>query len=168
MRYRARSSGLGAAAADARMAGRTIEQEFHPVTEVAAEADVAGWLGIATGETVLLRRRLIRLEDDSPLQMATNYVPLRLVTDQMREENTGPGGTYARIEDQGRTLTHYQEDFAFRPATPAEREELELDDMLAAVVDFRRVAYAGEEAVECFTSVMAASRYAFSYTIPAG
>jgi hypothetical protein len=51
--------------------------------------------------------------------------------------------------------------------TPAEAEQLALDGG-EAVIELHRVAFAGDLAVECFVSVMAASRHMFEYDIDAG
>ena len=166
-RYRQRTSGLAAADADAAAAGQEIEQVSWQLESVLADDDVADQLHVGVKEQVFVRRRTVRLVGGPPLQVASSYLPMHLVNDALRQEDSGPGGTYARIEDQGYTITRYDEHFVIRPASSDERHDLELDDDFPVVVEFERVAYADNNPVEYFTSVMAAARYAFKYTIPA-
>ena len=162
-----RDAGRGAAAAEAFLQGKAIRQEILGLGEVEAAAPVAADLGLTTGETVFVRRRRLLLDDGTPLQLADSYLPAALATGRIRENDAGPGGTYARIEEQGHRLTGFRERFWYRAPTPVEAEQLALDGD-EAVIELHRVAYTGDLAVECFVSVMAASRHMFEYDIDAG
>ena len=167
-RFRHRGEGLAAAQAEAGLQGHEIRQDILELADVPAPGDVAEQLGIAAGETVFVRRRLVGVADGPPLQLADSYIPLGLANDQIRCEDSGPGGTYARIEDQGHPIRRYQEQIVRqRAATADEREQLQLDDGKDLVIDFRRVAYADAGPVECLVAVMAAGRHRFTYDVSA-
>lgn len=162
---------MAAAAAEASLQGLRIAQEILDLAEVPASRMVAGLLDIAEGETVFVRRRLITLIHDGsaegiPLQLADSYLPLDIAHGRIREADAGPGGTYARIEEHGHTLTRFEEQHWPRPATDDERERLGLHRG-DRVIELHRVAYAGDRAVECFISAMAADRHRFEYDVVA-
>ena len=159
--------GMAAAEAEASLQGLRIAQKVLDLAEVPASRVVAGLLDIAEGETVFVRRRLLTLIHDgsaegTPLQLADSYLPLDIAQGQIREADAGPGGTYARIEEHGHTLTRFEEQHWPRPATEEERRQLG-----EHVIELHRVAYAGDRAVECFISAMAADRHRFEYDVAA-
>lgn len=160
-----REAGHGAAKAEALLQNRDVEQEILELREVDAGGSVAADLDIAEGE-VFVRRRRVLLDDGTPLQLADSYIPLDLAVGAIRERDAGPGGTYARIEEQGHTLTRFRERHWYRAPTPAEAEQLQLGDG-EHVIQLHRIAYTGDRPVECFVGVMAASRHMFDYEIEA-
>ena len=56
------------------------------------------------------------------------------------------------------------ERFWYREATAEERARLKLGEGVP-VIEFYRIAYAGDRPVECFVSVKAANRHVFEYDI---
>ena len=163
---RHRENGMGAATAEARLQGLEIAQQIRELADIPAPADVAERLGVAVGDQVFVRRRRVMLADGTPLQLADSYLPLDIAQGRIREPNSGPGGTYARIEEGGRILTQFKEWLWHRPASADERQELELDEG-DHVIELHRVAFAGDQPVECFVGVMAASRHTFEHEIDA-
>ena len=166
-----RVAGMAAAEAEASLQGLRVAQEILELAEVPASRVVAGLLDIAEGETVFVRRRLLTLVHDrsaegTPLQLADSYLPLDIAEARIREADAGPGGTYARIEEHGHTLTRFEEQHWPRPATEDERRQLGLQPG-EHVIELHRVAYAGDRAVECFISAMAADRHRFEYDVAA-
>ena len=160
-----RQTGKGPLHVDAAAAGVTLDQVVLGVAEVPAPPDVAGRLGIAAGETVLVRRRRVDLTDGTPLQLANSYIPLDLADEQIRDpERTGV--TYARIEEQGHVLTRFTEELTFRMPAPDEAIALRLSAGVP-IIRLVRVAYAGKRAVECFVAVMAGDKYELEYRIDA-
>ena len=135
------------------------------MAEVPAPATVARHLKVNVGAIVFIRRRRVLL-DDRPAHLGDSYFPLDVANtvEALHQEKTGPGGTYARIEDAGYRLTHFDEHLAFRMPTPDERRQLRLGPGVP-VVDLLRVAYADTRALECFIAVMAGDRYRFAYEI---
>lgn len=154
------------------------EQGFEYEVDVVARDDVpagsivADRLGVAEGATVFVRRRLVHLhvkgsgQPFRPAKLANSYIPLDLAHGQIRDEHTGPGGLYARIEDQGIVLTHFEEELTFRMPRPHEARLLRLTPGVP-VVQQTRVAFAGERPVECFRAVLAGDLHEFEYRIDA-
>jgi GntR family transcriptional regulator len=101
------------------------------------------------------------------MQLADSYF-LRHVAAGTRimQEDTGPGGIYARLEEQGYQLSRFTEELSFRMPTPDELRSLDLTGGVP-VVALIRVAYSGEQPVEVFVSVLAGDKHVFSYEIPA-
>ena len=91
-------------------------------TAPAPEA-VAERLGIEAGSPVHVRRRTT-LIDGRPNQLADSFYELELAeaVPAIKEEDTGPGGGFARIEEAGYRLARIREEIALRmPTRPGER-----------------------------------------------
>jgi GntR family transcriptional regulator len=116
---------------------------------------------------VLLRRRRY-LADGEPMEVATSYVPWSLAEGtQMTEPNTGPGGIYARLEEQGHRLKRFSEEVTARMPTSDEVRALRLEPGIP-VMRVVRIAYDVDDVpVEACDTVMAADRYVLSYELPA-
>jgi DNA-binding GntR family transcriptional regulator len=81
-----------------------MDQQLTEVGEVAAPDDVGGLLGVEPGTTVIVRRRVMLL-DDEPVQLADSYYPLDLVHGTpIAELRKLPGGTVAALERLGLEL----------------------------------------------------------------
>jgi GntR family transcriptional regulator len=167
---RHRANGKGALKWEADRMGLDLDQEILALAEVAAPTTVAEHLGIEEGEMVFVRRRREWITTPShlrvPTQLADSYLPLDIAQGRIREENTGPGGTYARIEQAGHRLTHFVEHLKFRMPTSDEARSLRIG-LGIPVVDFVRVAHTMDRPVECFVAVMAGDKHRFEYIIPA-
>jgi len=145
--------------------------EFTPQVEVSVRTEpaddrAAELLGIEPGEQVTVRERVM-YADSVPVQLATSRLPRRLTERTAIEaENTGPGGTYARLEEAGHKLTRFTEAVRARPAEPAEATALRLRDG-QYVLAVTRIAYAGVVPVEMNDMILTADRYELLYDIPA-
>ena len=108
------------------------------------------------------------LADGQPVQLATSYLPLRLVEGtQVEQVNTGPGGTYARLEELGHRLGRFQEDVSARMPLPDEARALRLSTGMP-VIRVVRTAFDEQGApVEVNDMVLAADRYELTYVFPA-
>jgi GntR family transcriptional regulator len=166
-RFARRHRDEGKAAFMAEMEGRRPQVEVLAVEPHAAPAEVAQRLGVAEDAKVLRRFRRY-LDDGQPLEIATSYIPWALAEGTaMVESNPGPGGIYARIEEQGRRLARFAEDVTARMPTAEEARALALP-MGTPVLHLVRTAYdADGQAVEVCDTVMAADRYVLSYELPA-
>ena len=73
--------------------------------------------------------------DGLPLQLATSYFPAAVVAELpiLGEQNTGPGGMYARLEEAGHEL-HQVDIVGARATTDEETEALQLDEPFAVTV----------------------------------
>ncbi|AXB46430.1 GntR family transcriptional regulator [Amycolatopsis albispora] len=162
----ARSAGQAAFLADA------ASNRFTPAVEVdirveAATTEVAQVLGIGEGDEVLVRERVMSA-DGQPIQLATSRLPRSITAGTAIEQtDTGPGGTYARLEEAGHTLAHFSETVGARMPTPDEASLLRLGAGTPILV-VRRVAVDTEgAAVEVNDMRLAGDRYELAYEFPA-
>jgi GntR family transcriptional regulator len=163
---RHRQDGKAAMAVEVEREDRTWRGEVLELGEVPAPAAVAARLEVREGEPVFVRRRRMWI-DDQPTQFADSYFKADMVSGtRITEEDSGPGGVYARLEEAGHKLTRFTEELAFRMPTPEEARGLHLGAGVP-VVDLVRVAYAGDEPVEVFLSVLAGDKHVFQYEFDA-
>jgi GntR family transcriptional regulator len=167
-RYHYRDEGRSGVYIDALSQGLgedAIRQDRVQLGEVGAPDRIAKKLHIEPGTTVFRRERRIRL-GKAPTQLTTTFLPLELAIGALREEDTGDGGTAARIEELGYRLTHFIENLQVRMPSPYEGRALRLETGVP-VVDLIQTTYAGDKPVECFTAVIAGDRYVFKYSVDA-
>lgn len=143
----------------------TVRQDRVELGEIVPPEHVASRLETEPDEMVFRRRRRITV-NGAPAQLTAAYLPLELAVGRLREENTGDGGTQARIEELGYTLTHFVENLRVRMPTPDEAYNLRLE-IGVPVVDLIQTSYADKKPVECFTAVIAGDRYVFRYRVDA-
>ncbi|MGI9099952.1 MAG: GntR family transcriptional regulator [Solirubrobacteraceae bacterium] len=151
--------------ADLEGEGRVASVDVLEVGRSTAPEHVAELLGVEPGADVLLRRRRY-LADDTPMQMASSYIPWSVAEGtQMTQADSGPGGIYARLEEAGHRLKRFTEDVAARMPTQDETRALRLGSGVP-VIRLLRVAYdTNGLAVEVCDMVMAADRYVLSYEL---
>lgn len=111
--------------------------------DVATEED-AHRLDVAAGAPVL-RRQLVKLVADRPVQLQDSVIPLELVdgtpvADPQRQP--WPGGTIAELFSVGLEVTRVEEEARARPPRTAERRALEME-AAGAVWDIVRTFYVG-------------------------
>ena len=161
----ARTADQGAFLADAAAGGFTPSVSIRVRFE-AADQRIADLLHIAEGDEVTVRDRVMRA-NGLPVQLAVSRLPCELTHGTAIEEvNTGPGGAYARLEEAGHVLDHFEEVVGARMPTPEERTMLQLPPA-TPVITVTRVAYSSERPVETNDMVLAADRYELSYLLPA-
>jgi GntR family transcriptional regulator len=160
-----RGNGRGAFLSDAAENGWRPEVSVE-VGRESADDRIAGLLDLRDDREVVVRARTMRA-DDQTVQLATSYLPVALAAGTAIEEpDSGPGGIYARLEEQGHRLTHFEEAVRGRPPLPAEANELGIPYGYP-VLTVTRIAWAGERPVEVNDIVVAADRFEFVYTWPA-
>src|SRR6266545_1481441 len=166
-RFARRHRKEGKAAYSVEMDGRRPSVQVTHVGPEKASTEVAGWLRVRQGTKVLRRSRRYFAAGD-PMELATSYIPWTLAAGTaMAEEDTGPGGIYARIEEQGRELSRFTEEVHARMPTPDEARALALP-VGTPVFRLIRIAYDIEDRpVEVCDTIMAADRYVLSYQLPA-
>jgi GntR family transcriptional regulator len=153
--------------AEADRQGLTATQVMRELAEVPAPLAVAERLGIEPGTPVWVRKRTT-LIDGRPNQLADSYYPLDVVerAPQIRDENTGPGGGFARLEEAGVILSEISEESTARMPTTPESVALRLPAG-TPVIDLVRTARDQDgRAVEVMLAVMAADMVRLSYTFP--
>ncbi|AQS68940.1 GntR family transcriptional regulator [Streptomyces pactum] len=105
---------------------RSLEVDHVTVSEEAASDHVSGVLELAGEETVCVRRRRFVL-DGKPVLLATSYLPVSLVAGSpIVREDTGPGGTYARLAELGCKPVHFREEIRSRMPSKDEATQLSI------------------------------------------
>jgi GntR family transcriptional regulator len=160
-----RAAGRGTFTTDCHEAGLQPSVSTEIRIEPAREAEATA-LGIATGDEVCVRERVMR-GDDEVLQLATSYLPRALTAGTAIErQNTGPGGIYARLEEAGYQLTRYTEQVSIGRASDREARLMGLSAG-EPVFRVRRTAWAGDRAVEVNNITITGNRYELLYELPA-
>ncbi|OPF70669.1 GntR family transcriptional regulator [Streptomyces antioxidans] len=162
---RHREQGKAAFTVEAEAAGSRPEVDNLEVKEERPSPDISARLG--SPRKVLARRRRYLL-DGRPVEFATSYLPLDLARNTpIAQPNPGPGGIYARLEEMGHRLDHFDEEIRARMPSPAEVRTLQLASGVP-VIHLVRTAYDSEgRAVEVCDTVMAADAYVLAYQLPA-
>ncbi|AUS77429.1 GntR family transcriptional regulator [Actinoalloteichus sp. AHMU CJ021] len=160
-----RTAGRGAFLTDAAAADFTPTVTVRVWKEEAGE-EVASYLDVPSGTQVLVRDRVMRADGDV-VQLAASYLPADLVQGtQVEHVDTGPGGTYARLEEAGFALSHFTEFVSARSPRPAEAESLRIPHG-HPVIQVTRVAFAADRPVEVNFISMASDRFQLVYQIDA-
>jgi GntR family transcriptional regulator len=164
---RHRKEGKAAFTVEAEQAGAEPDVDMIRVTTARPPAEHAARLGLAgNGKTVVRSRRY--LLDGRPVETAVSYIPADLAEGTpIADANPGPGGIYARLEEQGHTLDRFTEEVTARMPTPGEARALSL---APGVPVFRlvRTAYDFDgRPVEVCDTIMAADAYLLAYELPA-
>jgi GntR family transcriptional regulator len=167
-RYARSRWGAGTAVliAEAQDQGRTAEQQIRELAEVPAPDAVAERLGIEPGTPVWVRRRTT-LIDGRPNQLADSYYDLELVDGTpIKQEDTGPGGGFARLEDTGIRLGRIREDISVRMPTGPETIALDLMPGTPVIDLARTTCDTDGRPVEVMLAVIAGDMATFSYDFP--
>jgi GntR family transcriptional regulator len=165
LRRSERDAGRGTFLSDAHTGGWVGRAETNIHVEPAND-EVAGVLTIEPGTPVLVRDR-IHFADEQPVQLATSYFPRDLTEGTaIEEENTGPGGVYARLEEAGHILTAYDEYVRVRQATDDEAAQLHIQPG-APLFHITRIASTSHRAVEVNYIKSIAERYELHYHLTA-
>lgn len=164
---RHREAGRAAYLAEAEAQGATASVDVYFVGRELANECTAQRLRLATGDPVLVRRRRY-LSDGQPTELAISYVPWAFAAGTpMVEVNPGPGGIYARLEEQGHRLGRFTEEVSGRMPTAEEVQALQLAPA-TPVLDLVRVAYDLEgNPLEVCETVLASDRFILTYDLPA-
>ncbi|MGW5349300.1 GntR family transcriptional regulator [Streptomyces sp. NPDC004031] len=140
--------------------GRELGVEVGEVGVAEAPDAVAGVLG--TGAVVVRRRRFVL--DGKPVLLATSYFPAGIVTgSRVAEEDTGPGGVYARLAELGYEPVRFREEVRARMPSGEEARRLELRAGTPVVL-VCRTAYTGDGTpVEVNEMVLDSAAYVLEY-----
>lgn len=149
----------------AELGDRALAVDMISVEHVTADDRLAHLLEVEPG-AALLRRSRRYLVDDKPVQAAVSHLLASVVTgSRITEEDTGPGGTYARLEELGYGPVRWVEELAVRMPTPDETRLLGLGPG-TPIVTITRVAYtADDRPIEVNDMTFDASAYVFVYDI---
>jgi len=132
-----------------------------------ADPETARQLEISVGVEVLVRDRVMHAGEE-PVELARTLIPRRLTEGTLIEEvDSGPGGSMARLEEAGHTITYFVESVSARQATRREAELLNLRPE-TSVLCVQRVGHqAGGEPIEVTHMTIASDRYELVYEIAA-
>jgi GntR family transcriptional regulator len=162
---RNREQGKAAFIAEAEQAGSRPEVDSIKIAEERPSPDIASRLG--NTRKVLARHRRYLL-DGQPVETAVSYIPLDIARGTaIAEPNPGPGGIYARLEESGHVLDHFEEEVRSRMPMPDEARALRLVPGVP-VFHLVRTAYDTDgRAVEVCDTIMAADAFVLAYSLPA-
>lgn len=161
------SSGESILVAEGSKQGREVGQLIRFLGTVPAPAAVAERLGLEPGDDVFVRRRTTEI-DRRPNQLADSYYPMDVANrvPDLKQEFTGPGGGFARIEEAGIRLDRIREEIAVRMPTGPEAGSLRLPTG-TPVAELIRTVHDGEgRAVEVMIAVIAGDMVTFDYEFP--
>ncbi|MVO84618.1 UTRA domain-containing protein [Streptomyces sp. p1417] len=155
--------GAGRSVWDADIEGRDLVVDSVEVTEEDAPTVIAGVLEIREGERVCVRRRRFVL-DGKPVLLSASYLAAELVAGTaITQPGTGPGGTYARLEELGRRPVRFREEVRSRMPSGDESARLALSAGTPVML-IGRTAFDGQgRAVEVNEMVLDASAYVLEY-----
>jgi DNA-binding GntR family transcriptional regulator len=113
-------------AAEAASQGGRGTQSLAHVGEVAAPAPIAQVLGVEEGDAVVVRRRVVRL-NDAPVELADSYYPARIASGTaLAEPRKIKGGAVNLLAVLGYRTARVREDVTARMPTDHERSELRM------------------------------------------
>jgi GntR family transcriptional regulator len=162
-----RDKGKAAFIAEAEGAGAKPAVDSIRISEDKPSPKVAAKLELAEDDLVVVRARRYLL-DGQPVETATSYIPAAIARDtQITQPNSGPGGIYARLEELGHRLDHFNEEIRARMPLRDEARALKL---APGVPVFHLVRTAYDQAgrpVEVCDTIMSSDSYILSYELPA-
>lgn len=163
---RARTAGRAPFLSDAAISGFVAAVDVTIRTEP-ADPRVASALDLTPGDSVLVRERVMTA-DRQPTQLASSRLPRRITEGTaIEQDDTGPGGIYARLEEAGHTLDHFIETVSTRPASPTEATALRVEPA-TPVLYVTRIAFDHtSRPIEVNDMVLAGDRYELVYELPA-
>jgi GntR family transcriptional regulator len=165
-RFARRAEGKPAFAVDMEANRRDYTVDVIFVGRGAPPEDVARLLGLKRRVQTVVRRRRYLVEGQ-PVEYATSYIPVDIAAGTRIEDvNPGPGGIYARMEDQGLLFERYDEEVTARLPSEDEMRALSLPAG-SPVLHLVRTAFASGRAVEVCDTVMDAAAFVLFYTLPA-
>jgi GntR family transcriptional regulator len=164
---RHRDAGKAAFIAEAEKAGVAPSVDEIEVTRGPAPQAVRERLGLdEPGEVVIRSRRY--LAEGLPVETAVSYIPADLADGTtIAEQDTGPGGIYARLEEAGHELSHFTEEVSARMPTAEERRRLQIPSGTPVLLVVRTAYDTAGRAVEVCDTVKAAPAYVLEYDFPA-
>lgn len=116
---------------------------------------------------VIIRLRRY-LANGRPVEMAISYIPVPFAEGTaIEEQDSGPGGIYARLEENGHPLARFTEEVGARMPTPDERRELEISPGTPVLLVIRTAYDENDVAVEVCDTVKVAPAYWLEYDFPA-
>jgi GntR family transcriptional regulator len=162
-----RQEGKAAFLAEVEGVGAKPTVDQITVSEERPPDDVVQRLHLGSRVKVVVRRRRY-LIDAHPVEFATSYIPAEIARGTaIAEQNTGPGGIYARLEELGHRLDHYDEEIRARMPDPEEARSLQLAAGVPVFQLIRTAVDVDGRPVEVCNTVMSSDAYVLDYRLPA-
>ncbi|MGV2386048.1 MAG UNVERIFIED_CONTAM: GntR family transcriptional regulator [Thermobifida fusca] len=154
----------GAFASEVLRLGHTPRSDLVRVGPTTPPPHVAALLELTGPDPVTAIRDRRMYADSTPVQLATSYVPWELATGtRITQPDVGPGGTYARLAEQGHAVVRWRERVTTRPPSETEGEFLQLTDD-QRVLAIERVAYTAQgRPVEVTVMALPAHQWTLEY-----
>ena len=160
-----RQAGRGTFITDATHRGFTPRVEVE-IRHETADSRTAQLLDLDEQADIVVRDRLM-FADDRPVQIAISRLPSEFARGTtIEQEDTGPGGIYARLDELGHGPTHFTEIVCARMPSPEESSALQLSEGTPVLL-ITRIAYnSNNRPVEVNDMVLAADHYELIYELP--
>ncbi|MEU6814986.1 UTRA domain-containing protein [Streptomyces sp. NPDC046860] len=154
--------------AEAAAHGGKGSQRIVHAGEVPASDEVAALLGVAAGEAVVVRRRIIEL-DGVPVELTDTYYPAAIARGtRLAERGKIPGGAVTLLAELGHRGVRAREDVTARAPGPEEPEALRLE-IGEPVLRLSRVTFDdADQPIQADLIVMPAHRQQLRYEIRIG
>ena len=164
---RHRKEGKAAFIAEAERASAAPAVDMIDVSTVKPPIEIAERLHLPSGGRVVKRSRRYSL-DGRPVETAVSYIPADLALGTpISERNPGPGGIYARLEEQGHNLERFTEEVSARMPTPEEAQHLTLPPGVPVFRLIRTAYDLDGRAVEVCDTLISGEAYVLAYELPA-
>ncbi|GHH63611.1 GntR family transcriptional regulator [Kitasatospora indigofera] len=159
--------GSGRSIWSADIAERVLVVDQVDVVEAPAPARVAEVLGVDPARPVCVRSRRFVL-DGKPVLLSSSYLPVDLVArSAITEEDTGPGGTYARLAELGHKPVHFREEIRSRMPSQDEADRLRLSAGTPVMLICRTAFAEDGRAVEVNEMTLDSASYVLEYDFDA-
>ncbi|MFE0255267.1 GntR family transcriptional regulator [Streptomyces sp. NPDC059010] len=136
--------------------------------EVPAPDEVAVLLGLHAGEPVVVRRRVIQL-DDEPCELTDTYYPPSIARGtRLAQKGKIPGGAVTLLAELGHVGVRVREDVTARMPSHEEREALHLSADEPVLRLSRVTLDSDDKAIQVDMMVMPAHRQRLRYEIKIG
>lgn len=162
-----RDAGKAAFLAEAEKSGYQPGVDRIRVYRTRASEAIAERLRLAPDTEVIMRDRRYTA-NGVPVEIATSYLPVELAAGTpIEEEDPGPGGIYARLEDSGHVLARFTEEVGARMPTQDERAALAIGPGTPVLTVLRTAYDTDDTPVEVCDTVKVAPAYLLQYDFPA-
>ncbi|MFJ9028784.1 GntR family transcriptional regulator [Streptomyces sp. NPDC102274] len=146
---------------------RTLVVDGASVAEEPAPEPIARVLALEPGDAVCVRRRRFVL-DGKPVLLATSFLPAAMVAGSaITQEDTSPGGIYARLGELGFAPVHFREEIRSRMPSQEEAERLGLSAGTPVILVCRTAFDAERRPVEVNEMVLDSASYVLEYDFDA-
>ncbi|QKW49381.1 GntR family transcriptional regulator [Streptomyces buecherae] len=144
-------------------AGHELVVDSLTVREEAVSDRHTQTLGLSPGSRAVVRTRRF-VVNEKPVLLAVSHLPASLAAGTaIAEEDSGPGGIYARLAELGHGPARFREEIRCRMPTTAEARQLRLSSGTPVVLICRTAYTAEGRAVEVNEMTLDASSYILEY-----